>query len=57
LQPPETGLACEGGGHVQDRLQHLAARMREAWALRDARSDIGDQRTDIRQTGPIEKLG
>lgn len=31
LQPPEAGLAYEGG------------------ILRDARSDIGDQRKDIRQ--------
>jgi hypothetical protein len=47
LQPPEAGLAYEGGGHDHDRPQDLAARMREAWALRDARSDIGDQRSAI----------
>jgi hypothetical protein len=47
LQPPEAGLAYEGGGHDRDRPQDLAARMREAWALRDARSDIGDQRSAI----------
>ena len=35
------------GGHDRDRPQDLAARMREAWALRDARSDIGDQRSEI----------
>ena len=47
LQPTEAGLAYEGGGHDRDRPQDLAARMREAWALRDARSDIGDQRSAI----------
>ena len=47
LQPPEAGLAYEGGGHDRDRPQDLAARMREAWALRDQRSDIGDQRSAI----------
>jgi hypothetical protein len=47
LQPPEAGLAYEGSGHDRDRPQDLAARMREAWALRDARSDIGDQRSAI----------
>ena len=45
LQPPEAGLAYEGGGHGGS--QDLAARMREAWALRDTRSDIGDQRSAI----------
>ena len=47
LQPPEAGLAYEGGGHDRDRPQDLAARMREAWASRDQRSDIGDQRSAI----------
>ena len=47
LQPPEAGLAYEGGRHDRDRQQDLAARMREAWALRDQRSDIGDQRSAI----------
>jgi hypothetical protein len=47
LQPSDAGLAYEGGGHDRDRPQELAARMREAWALRDARSDIGDQRSAI----------
>ena len=47
LQPPEAGLAYEGGGQDRDRPQDLAARMREAWALRDQRSDIGDQRSAI----------
>ena len=47
LQPPEAGLAYEGGGHDRDRPQDLAARMREAWALRDQRSDIGDKRSAI----------
>lgn len=47
LQPPEAGLAYEGGGHDRARPQDLAARMREAWALRDTRSDIGDQRSEI----------
>jgi hypothetical protein len=47
LQPSEAGLAYEGGGPDRDRPQDLAARMREAWALRDTRSDIGDQRSEI----------
>lgn len=47
LQPSEAGLAYEGGGDSRDRPQDLAARMREAWALRDAQSDIGDQRSGI----------
>jgi hypothetical protein len=47
LQPPEAGLVYEGGGHDRDRPQDLAARMREAWASRDQRSDIGDQRSAI----------
>ena len=47
MQPPELGLAYEGGGHDRDRPQDLAARMREAWAVRDTRSDIGDQRSAI----------
>ena len=47
LRPPDAGLAYEGSGHDRDRPQDLAARMREAWALRDARSDIGDQRSEI----------
>jgi len=47
LQPSEAGLAYEGSGHDRDRPQELAARMREAWALRDAPSDIGDQRSAI----------
>ena len=47
LQSPEAGLAYEGMGHDRDRPQDLAARMRDAWALRDTRSDIGDQRSEI----------
>ena len=47
LQPPDAGLAYEGSGHDRDRPQDLATRMREAWALRDAGSDIGDQRSAI----------
>ena len=46
MQPTE-GLAYEGGGHDRDHPQELAARMREAWAVRDMRSDIGDQRSAI----------
>ena len=55
LQPPEQGLAYEGGGHDRARPQDLAARMREAWALRDAGSDIGDKRSDIRETQSEER--
>jgi hypothetical protein len=47
LQPSEAGLAYEGGGHDSDRPQDLAARMREAWALRDAGSEIGEKRSAI----------
>ena len=47
LQPSEAGLAYEGGGDSRERPQDLAARMREAWASRDQRSDIGDQRSAI----------
>ena len=49
LQPPEQGLAyAEGEGDASpERPQDLAARMREAWALRDQRSEIGDKRSDI----------
>ena len=38
---------CIRDRHDRDRPQDLAARMREAWALRDTRSDIGDQRSAI----------
>jgi MobA/MobL family len=47
LQPSEAGLAYEGGGHDRDRPQDLAARMREAWEVRDAGSGIGNQRSEI----------
>ena len=47
LQPPEAGLAYEGSGHDRDRPQDIAARMREAWAVRDTRSDIRDKRSAI----------
>ena len=47
MQPTEPGLAYEGSGDSRERPQDLAARMREAWALRDQRSEIGDKRSDI----------
>ncbi|WP_071797501.1 MobQ family relaxase [Natronohydrobacter thiooxidans] len=48
LPPSASGLAYEGGGHERDRPQDdLAARMREAWALRDAQSGIGGKRSTI----------
>jgi len=47
MQTPEPGLVYEGGGQGGDRPQDLAARMREAWALRDARSGIGEKRSAI----------
>lgn len=47
MQPPEAGLAYEGGGHGRDRQQELAARMREAWALRDVPSEIGETRSAV----------
>ena len=43
LLSPEQGLAYEGGGYDRDRPQDIAARMREAWALRDQISVISDQ--------------
>ncbi len=51
MQPTASELAYEGGGR-EDRAkpQGLAARMREAWALRDAQSEIGEKRSVIRQT-------
>ena len=50
MQPTKPGLAYEGGGDNHKRPQDLAARMREAWAVRDQRSEIGDKRSDIRET-------
>jgi hypothetical protein len=47
MQPTEPGLAYEGGGDSRERPQDLASRMREAWAVRDQRSDIGDKRSAI----------
>jgi MobA/MobL family len=55
MQPPEPGLAYEGSGDSRERTQDLASRMREAWAVREARSDIGDQRTDKRETQSEER--
>jgi hypothetical protein len=47
MQPTEAGLAYEGGGHdLVDRPQDLAARMREAWALRDTGSAISEEISD-----------
>jgi hypothetical protein len=46
MQPPEAGLAYESGGHDRDRPQDLAARMREAWALRDQQSAISEKISD-----------
>lgn len=56
LQPPAADLAFEGGGH-DDRAkpQGLAARMREAWALRDADSVIGEKRSEIREERSEER--
>lgn len=50
MQPTEPGLAYEGGCDSRAGPQHLAARMREAWAVRDQRSDIGDKLSDKRET-------
>ena len=47
MQPTEPGLAYEGGGDSRERPKDLAARMREAWAVRDQRSEIGDKRSAI----------
>ena len=50
MQPTEVDLAFEGGG-CDDRAkpQGLADRMREAWALRDAHSEIGEKRSEERE--------
>lgn len=55
LQPREPGLAYEGGGDSRERSQDLASRMREAWAVRDARSEIGDKRSDKRDVQSEER--
>jgi hypothetical protein len=55
MQPTEPGLAYEGGGDSRERPQDLAARMREAWAVRDQRSEIGDKRSDKRETQSEER--
>ena len=55
MQPTEPGLAYEGGGESRERPQNLAARMREAWAVRDQRSEIGDKRSDIREMQSEER--
>lgn len=55
MQPPEPGLAYEGGGDNRERPQNLAARMREAWAVRDQRSEIGDKRSDKRDVQSEER--
>jgi len=55
MQPTEPGLAYEGGGDSRERPQNLAARMREAWAVRDQRSEIGDTRSDKRETQSEER--
>ena len=44
LQPPAAELAYEGGDRAKP--QSLAARMREAWALRDAQSEISEKTSD-----------
>ena len=55
MQPTEPGLAYEGGDDSRERPQDLAARMREAWAVRDQRSEIGDTRSDKRETQSEER--
>ncbi|MDZ4309633.1 MAG: hypothetical protein U1A24_03615 [Cypionkella sp.] len=55
LQPPEQGLAYVGGGDSPERPQDLAARMREAWAVRDQRSDIDDKQSDKKETQSEER--
>ena len=53
LQPSANELAYEGGDRAKP--QGLAARMREAWALRDAQSEIGEKRSVIRETHSEEQ--
>jgi hypothetical protein len=47
LQPPAAELAYEGGDRAKP--QGLAARMREAWALRDAQAEIREEISDERE--------
>jgi hypothetical protein len=56
MQPPEAELAYEGGGRDDDaKPQGLADRLREAWALRVAQSEIGEKRSEIRETHSEEQ--
>jgi hypothetical protein len=55
MQPTEPGLAYEGGGDNRERPQDLADRLREAWAVRDQRSESGDKRSDKRETQSEER--
>jgi hypothetical protein len=55
MQPPEQGLAYAGGDASPERPQDLAARLREAWAVRDQRSEIGDKRSDKRDVQSEER--
>ena len=55
MQPTEPGLAYEGGGDSRERPQNLADRMRETWAVRDQRSEVGDKRSDKRETQSEER--
>ena len=57
FQPPEQGLTYAGGGDARELPQDLAARMREAWAERDTRSEIGEKRSDIKETQSEEREG
>ena len=44
---PRAGIGLVDRSIAREMRRELAARMREAWALRDAQSDIGDQRSGI----------
>lgn len=45
VQPPEAWLPYAGGDPCRDGPQDLTTRLREAWAVRDAQSEIGEKRS------------
>ena len=51
----EAGLAYAGGDPGRDGPRDLAARLREAWAVRDAQSEIGEKRSEISEEQPEER--
>ena len=46
---------CIRDSDSRERPQNLADRMRETWAVRDQRSEVGDKRSDKRETQSEER--